>query len=122
MNNGVNENQNTLAPMEGVKIAPASDMPVNASNGNNTQVVNAKPQEQPILIQPTQQIPQIVLPQEKKSDELRPMTNATNTSCYSTTCNSNTSTYRTKYKKEKKPNTNIIISNFSFSIFINIYT
>ena len=74
MNNGVNENQNTLAPMEGVKIAPASDMPVNASNGNNTQVVNAKPQEQPVLIQPTQQIPQIVLPQEKKSDELRPMT------------------------------------------------
>ena len=75
MNNGVNNTnqtnneQSTLAPMAGVTIAPASNTPVNASNGNNTQVVNAAPQ--PAVQQPT---PQIVLPQEKKTDELRPMT------------------------------------------------
>ena len=77
MNNGVNNttdnNQNTLAPMAGVKIAPAAEGPVNASTGNNTQVVNAKPEP---VVEQTQSIPQMVLPQpEKKSDELRPMTN-----------------------------------------------
>ena len=46
MNNGVNENQNTLAPMAGVKIAPAQEGPVNASTGNNTSVVNAAPKQE----------------------------------------------------------------------------
>ena len=32
MNNGVNEENNTLAPMAGVKIAPVADTPVDASN------------------------------------------------------------------------------------------
>lgn len=32
MNNGVNEENNTLAPMAGVKIAPVSESPVDASN------------------------------------------------------------------------------------------
>ena len=72
MNNGVNNNENVMAPMAGVKIAPAQEGPVNASNGNNTQVVNAKPETNTIP-QP-QQIPQIVLPTpEKKNDELRPL-------------------------------------------------
>ena len=63
MNNGVNNtnqtnNQNdapTLAPMAGVRIAPAEEKPLNASTGNNTAVVNAaKPEivEQPVMIQP----------------------------------------------------------------------
>lgn len=62
MNNGVNntnqtntnvEDAPTLAPMAGVKIAPAEDGPVNASTGNNTAVVNAAPQqtEEPVMIQ-----------------------------------------------------------------------
>lgn len=50
MNNGVttnntasNEQQNTLAPMAGVKIAPVAEGPVDASkNASSTSVVNAK--------------------------------------------------------------------------------
>ena len=77
MNNGVNNTnnneQNTLAPMAGVTFAPPTEEPVNASNGNSTQVVNAKVETSQT---PQPQItPQIVLPQpEKKGDELRPMT------------------------------------------------
>ena len=79
MNNGVNNTnneQNTLAPMAGVTIAPAAETPVNASNGNNTQVVNAKPQEQTQVPQQTSNIPQILPPQEQKPVELRPMNTA----------------------------------------------
>lgn len=76
MNNGVNNTnneQNTLTPMAGVTYAPPTEEPINASNGNSTQVVNAKTE----TVQEPQShgIPQIVLPQpEKKTDELRPMT------------------------------------------------
>ena len=78
MNNGVNNTnnneQNKLAPMAGVTIAPASEGPVNASTGNNTQVVNAKVQEQTQIPQQTSNIPQILPPQEEKKPELRPIT------------------------------------------------
>ena len=57
MNNGVNnenvvnnEEQSTLAPMAGVKIAPAEEGPVNASSGNSTAVVNAKKEEPKLTV------------------------------------------------------------------------
>ena len=70
MNNGVNNtNQtnntetNTLAPMAGVKIAPAEEGPVNAS-GNQTatqqsSVLQGAPAQQPVLVLPQEpQVPQ----------------------------------------------------------------
>lgn len=78
MNNGVNNTnnneQNTLAPMAGVTFAPPTEEPVNASTGNNTEVVNAKVQEQAQIPQQTSNIPQILPPQEEKKPELRPIT------------------------------------------------
>lgn len=55
MNNGVNntntENSNTLAPMAGVKIAPAIEQPVNASKSAQPQQPVAQPVAQPVTPQ-----------------------------------------------------------------------
>lgn len=51
MNNGVNNNeQNTLTPMQGVKVVPANTMPVNASNQTPTNVVSNTTQQEPVLV------------------------------------------------------------------------
>lgn len=59
MNNGVttnnttqNEAQNTLAPMAGVKIAPAAEGPVNASNKESAVSAVSKPAPTPIVPAP----------------------------------------------------------------------